>query len=128
MAEQFLSDKWFEQVDQLTQQAGDLDVPTQLKNLRLNLAVAAEQGPVEMSMADGKFQRGFDAESTVKMVLPADLARKIFIEFDQSAAMQGFMAGQIKVEGDMSQLMALQTVQPSAPQKELLSQIQAMTA
>ena len=34
--------------------------------------------------------------------------QKVFLEFD-SAAMQAFMSGQIKAEGDMTKLMTLQT-------------------
>jgi putative sterol carrier protein len=41
--------------------------------------------------------------------------------------MQGFMSGQIKVEGDMSKLMAMQTARPSDKQKELLKEISAIT-
>jgi putative sterol carrier protein len=33
----------------------------------------------------------------------------MFIKGDQQAAMQAFMSGQIKVEGDMSKLMAMQS-------------------
>ena len=32
----------------------------------------------------------------------------MFIEGNQQAAMQAFMSGQIKVEGDMTKLMAMQ--------------------
>mgnify|MGYP000170674213 FL=1 len=62
------------------------------------------------------------------MILPADLAKRIFIEGDQSAGMQGFMSGQIRIEGDMSKLMALQTAQPTASQVELMKKIAAITA
>jgi putative sterol carrier protein len=33
----------------------------------------------------------------------------MFVNDDQAAAMQAFMSGQIKVEGDMSKLMAMQS-------------------
>jgi len=56
------------------------------------------------------------------------LAKRIFIEGDQSAGMQGFMSGQIKIEGDMSKLMALQSAQPTDEQKQLMKQIQDITA
>ena len=62
------------------------------------------------------------------MILPADLAKRIFIEGDQSAGMQGFMSGQIKVDGDMSKLMSLQSAQPTDEQKQLMKQIQDITA
>lgn len=129
MTVRFLSEDWFQQVEKLTAEAGDINAPAPLADLKLNLAVNdAAAGEVEMSMEGGKLKKGFHADAPVKMLLPADLARKIFIDFDQGAAMQGFMAGQISVEGDMAQLMALQTVQPSAEQKALLDKISAITA
>ena len=49
--------------------------------------------------------------------MDAETLRKVFLEFDMAAAMQAFMTGKIKVQGDMSQLMALQTAKPSQEQK-----------
>ena len=59
--------------------------------------------------------------------MDAETLRKVFLEFDMAAAMQAFMTGKIKVQGDMSQLMALQTAKPSVEQKELFKKIYAMT-
>jgi putative sterol carrier protein len=49
-----------------------------------------------------------------------DTARKLFVDQDQAAGMQAFMAGKIKVQGDMMKMMALQT---SMPQDEIAKQI-----
>ena len=49
-------------------------------------------------------------------------ARKIFLEQDAAAAMQAFMSGQIKVQGDIVMLMSLQT---TVPQTELAAQVAA---
>ena len=43
------------------------------------------------------------------------------------AGMQAFFAGEIKVEGDVTKLMALQSYQPDAKQKALMDQIIAIT-
>jgi putative sterol carrier protein len=40
--------------------------------------------------------------------MPYPVAKNMFVNDDQAAAMQVFMSGQIKVEGDMSKLMAMQ--------------------
>ena len=40
--------------------------------------------------------------------MPYAVARQMFVEGNQQAAMQAFMGGQIKVEGDMTKLMAMQ--------------------
>jgi putative sterol carrier protein len=49
-----------------------------------------------------------------------DTARKIFVDQDQAAGMQAFMAGKIKVQGDMMKMMAMQT---SMPQDEVAKTI-----
>ncbi len=125
----FLSQEWFAKVDQLTAAAGDLNVPASLANLVLNVTVTgAPEGSVDMALNGGKFERGHNASAGTKLILPADLLRKIFLEGDAAAGMQGFMSGQIKVEGDMSKLMAMQSARPSEQQKALFKQILALTA
>lgn len=47
-------------------------------------------------------------------------AYKLFVEQDQAAGMQAFMAGKIKVQGDMMKMMAMQT---SMPQDEIAKTI-----
>ncbi len=39
-------------------------------------------------------------------------ARKIFVEQDQAGAMQAFLGGRVRVQGDMMKLMELQTRMP----------------
>lgn len=124
----FLSDEWFAKVAELTAAAGNLNVPPSLASLALNVTVTgAPAGSVDMCLNGGNFEKGLNASAPTKLTMPADLLRKIFLEGDQSAGMQGFMSGQIKVEGDMSKLMAMQTARPSDEQKALLKQILAAT-
>ena len=46
------------------------------------------------------------------MTTDYDTAKKIFVDQDQAAGMQAFMAGKIKVQGDMMKMMAMQTGMP----------------
>lgn len=64
----------------------------------------------------------------VTVTLPYETARSILVEQDQQAAMQAFMSGQIKVEGDMMKLMALQTAQVDPVALEAASRIKAITS
>lgn len=128
MSFEFLSDEWFTEVEKLREAAGDLEIPAQMADMELNLKVTTDDGDVEMSLNKGNLERGSIEGAATTIILPADMARKLFIEQDQSAAMQGFMSGQIKVEGDMSKMMSMQSVQPSAKQQELTEKIAAMTA
>lgn len=63
----------------------------------------------------------------VTVTLPYDTARAILVEQDQQAAMQAFMSGQIKVEGDMMKLMALQTTQVDPVALEAAQRIKEIT-
>lgn len=125
----FLSDAWFSKVSELTAAAGNLNVPPALASLALNVTVSGlPNGNVDLALNGGNFEKGHNAAAPTKLSLPADLLRKIFLEGDQAAGMQGFMSGQIKIEGDMSKLMALQSAQPTDEQKQLMKQIQDITA
>jgi len=129
MSLKFLSDEWFAKVEGLIAAAGDLEVPTALHDLVLNVTVTdTEWGDREMCLDAGSLKNGHQENAPTTMIMPVDLAHRLFIDNDQSAGMQGFMSGQIKVEGDMSKLMAMQTAQPSGPQVELQKAILEITA
>lgn len=123
----FLSDEWFQTVEQLTQAAGDLNLPPALSSLAINLVVNDASNTTEMALVAGKLQKGLSNEAKTTLTMNAETLRKVFLEFDMMAALQAFMSGKINVQGDMSQLMSLQTARPSAEQKQLFNQILAIT-
>lgn len=124
----FLTDDWFANVEQLTAAAGDLNLPPSLSNLALNLVVTGSEGTTELSLDGGKIQKGTSTNAKTTLNLDQETLRKVFLEFDMAAAMQAFMTGKIKVQGDMSQLMALQTAKPSQEQKDLFKKVLEQTA
>ena len=124
----FLTNDWFETVEKMTQAAGDLNLPPTLANLTLNMNVSGgADGNVEMALDGGKIVTGLSPNAKATLQLDADTLRKVFLEFDMAAAMQAFMSGKIKVQGDMTQLMALQTARPSQEQKDLFKSVLAVT-
>ncbi|MBF7682090.1 SCP2 sterol-binding domain-containing protein [Acinetobacter sp. B5B] len=124
----FLTEEWFTQVETLTAQAGDLNLSPALQNLVINLIVSdSEAGVKELSLAAGKLHKGLSEQARTTLTMNAETLRKVFLEFDMTAAMQAFMTGKIKVQGDMSQLMALQTAKPTPAQKQLFHNILAHT-
>ncbi len=129
MAAKFMTDAWFNEVEALIAAAGDLQAPPALHDLVLNVTVTGtSEGDKKMAIVGGKFERNHKAGAPTTMILPVDIAHRIFVDNDQSAGMQGFMSGQIKIEGDMSRLMVMNTVQPSAKQRELQGKIKGITA
>jgi putative sterol carrier protein len=129
MSHVFLSDDWFDAVEGLRDEMPE--PPAAAKDLKVNIVVAGgPEGDREIHMDGGRFERGLADAATVKLTVPYDIARNMFIEGDQSAGMQAFMSGQIKVEGDMTKLMALQGAGggASAEQKALREKLKALTA
>ena len=56
-------------------------------------------------------------------------AKALFVDQDQAAAMQAFMTGKIKVQGDMMKMMALQTAMPTDDaSKAIAEEIKAITS
>lgn len=127
MANKFLSEAWFSKLAELKGAAGDIEVPPMMADLVINITAQEDGAENQLCFKQGMLEQGHDDSSTVGITLPADLVFKIFIELDQSAGMAGFMEGKIQVDGDMSKLMALQTVQPSDSQMALQKQILEVT-
>ena len=123
----FLTDDWFTKVAELTAQAGDLNLPPALNALAINLIVTDAAHQIELALASGKLQKGLAEHAKTTLTMDAETLRKVFLEYDMTAAMQAFMTGKIKVQGDMSQLMLLQTAKASAEQKALFKNILAVT-
>jgi len=127
MAE-FLSDDWMAEVRKLYDEA-KLPAPTgPMADLKINIVVTGgPSGDKEIHMASGEFEEGLSADAPTKLTVPYDVAKAVFVEGNQQAAMQAFMQGQVKVEGDMSKLMAMQTAAPTPEQTALQEKVKAIT-
>jgi putative sterol carrier protein len=55
-------------------------------------------------------------------------AKAIFVDGNPQAGMQAFMAGKVKVEGDMTKLMAMQAATPDPIALEMAGKIKEITA
>lgn len=122
----FLTPEWFTQVEQLTQQAGELNLPPAIKNLSLNLNVTGVP-PISASFVQGTLKQGLQENALTTLTLDADTLKAVVLERDLNRAMTAFMEGKIRVDGDMGQLMSLQTVSPSPEQKQLFKNILSIT-
>lgn len=123
----FLTDAWFDDVEKLGGEAGELNLPPALANMIINLKVSDTDKDIEANFADGLLHRGLNDSATTTLLLDRSILQSIITNFDTNEIMGAFMSGKIRVEGDMSQLMAVQTARPSAEQKELYSRIKSMT-
>lgn len=124
----FLSDEWFTEVDKLIAAAGDLQIPEPMRVAKVNITVTGAGGSYQLAMREGLFSRGHDPSFQTSLTVGEDIARKIFVEGDAAAGVQAFLEGKIQVDGDLATVVAMQTVEPSEPQKKLSRQIAAITA
>lgn len=124
---QFLSPEWFSKVSELRAAAGPLELPPQIAESVINVTLTDRQEGTDLHITGGEFIDGHVDSASVTLGLTSALARKLFLEMDMQAGMQAFFAGEIKVEGDVTKLMALQSYQPDAKQKALMDQIIAIT-
>ena len=127
MALDFLSDEWFAEAKKIRDEANPPAPTGPAADLTLNIVVTGgPSGDKEIHIKAGEFGEGL-VDAPTKLTVPFEVAKKTFIERDQQAGMQAFMQGQIKVEGDMSKLMAMQTIQPSAEEVEIQKKIAEIT-
>lgn len=106
----FLSDEWFDAASKLIDEHGAGAPPS--TNLVMNLEVADGDNKVEFHMGskDGAtlFGKGHTEGADLTMSTDMDTARAVFVSGDQQAGMQAFMAGKVRVQGDMTKLMMQQ--------------------
>jgi len=127
MGFKFLSDEWFDKVKEIREAVGDLGLSDTAKAIVMNIRVTGDEGDAEMCLNGGEMEKGLNDSAPVTINVPYDIARKMFVDNDQSAGTQAYMSGKLKIEGDMSKLMAAGSIQPTAAQQELSKKIQEMT-
>ena len=129
----FLSDDWFTQAAELRKEYADIPVQPAAQDLQVNLRLTGgPHGDTEAHLAPGDgglaIGKGFLADAPTTVTLGHDAAREMFVNGNMQPAMQAFMKGEIKVEGDMTKVMALQQAGAPGPrQQELQQKIQAIT-
>jgi hypothetical protein len=110
----FLSPEWTEEARKIQDEfAGKAAPPAQ--SLRMNLVVTDVpfgEGSLDahLDTSEGalRLDLGHLENPELKVTLDYLTARAILVDGNPQAGMQAFMAGKIKIEGDMSKILALQ--------------------
>jgi hypothetical protein len=126
----FLSDEWFSAAKTIREEAGDIGPPGG-DDIKLNVTVVeGPMGDTQVHLANGVFDRGHVEDAPTKATVPYDVARQLFVDGNPQAAMQAFMNGQLRIEGDISKIMAVQgaAMSPSAEQRQLQEKLREITA
>ena len=130
----FLSDEWVDEARKIRQEY-EGRAGTTAHQMRMNLVI------IEVPFGDGSIDAHIDTtEGALKLetghIDPADLkvtldyftAKAILVEGNPQVGMQAFMAGKVKVEGDMAKLMMLQGAPADEHAQEIANRLREMTA
>jgi hypothetical protein len=127
----FLSDEWFGVVEKLVEEHG-ADAPAH-QNVLVNLVITdtpfGDERHMHMGAQDGKGHWGIGHMDAADVTLTTDYgtAREIFVAGNPQAGMQAFMAGKVKVQGDMTKLMMAQQGGGPGGNQALQEAIQGIT-
>jgi len=129
----FLSQEWMDEARKVREEYKDRTPPI-AHQVRMNQVIT------EVPFGDGTLQSHMDTTSgelvmeeghldevDLTVTLDYATAKAIFVEGNPQAGMQAFMAGKVKVQGDMSKLMAMQQTTPDPVAAEIAKRIQEIT-
>jgi hypothetical protein len=133
MAFAFLSDEWLQAAEEIrATQSAPAGAPAQ--PVRMNLVIT------EVPFGDGHLDAHLDTSggpidldighlSNPDLTVTVDYqtAKAILVDGNAAAGMQAFMAGKVRVDGDMAKLLTLQSTPPDAAAADLASRIRAIT-
>jgi hypothetical protein len=135
MSHQFLSESWIEAARDIRHRYSG-DVPVIDVVVRINVITTkvpfgdgSISAYIDTSNGSLEMELGSLEDSDLTVTTDYETARKLFVEQDPTASMQAFMAGRIKVEGDITRLMVMQTSLPQTDKTDAVAaEIKAITA
>ena len=122
----FLSDEWMQATHEIRAKY-ESQLPPVTVSIRINQVITdvpfgegTINAHIDTSSGAFVFDIGELDEPDAVMMTDYETARTLIVDRDPALAMQSFMAGKIRVQGDMMKLMALQT---AVPQNEFSEQV-----
>ncbi len=129
----FLSPEWMDEVRNIRDEYRD-KVPRLAHVVRMNQVIT------DVPFGDGSVETYLDTtagelelelgkldDPDLTVTLDYETARAIFVDGSPQAAMQAFMAGKIRVDGDMSKLMVMQGTPPDENAQQIARRIKDVT-
>ena len=133
MPSKFLSDEWMAEAKKIREEFAGKGTPP-AHAVRMNQIIT------DVPFGDGTINAYMDTSGPeldmelghlenpdLTVTLDYETAKAIFVEQNPQAGMQAFMAGKIKVQGDMTKLMAMQSGTPDPSAQEIAARIKEIT-
>ena len=131
---EFMSSDWIDAARAIRAEEADTGEPPAL-SVRMNLVI--EEVPFDeptvlahLDTSTGTIDLDLEHldNPDVKVTLDYATAKAILIDGDAQAGMAGFMAGKVRVEGDMTKLLSFQGTAPSSRQEVITERMREITA
>jgi putative sterol carrier protein len=110
----FLSEEWIEEAKRIRSEM-EGDAPAPAHEVRMNQIITdvpfgegEVQAHMDTSGGEMKMDLGHIDDPDLTVTLDYDTAKALIVDNNPQAGMQAFMAGKVKVQGDMTKLMAMQ--------------------
>jgi hypothetical protein len=130
----FLSDEWMQEVSRIREEHAEAVSPPSY-SVRMNQVITEVPfgtGTIDayMDTSTGTLAMGLGHLSNpeVTITLDYETAKAILVERNPQAGMQAFLDGRLKVQGDMTKLIAMQQASPDPATAEIHQKIKEVTA
>ena len=131
----FLTDEWMDAAKKIREEYAGQDrrrPPTPCKMNQIITEVPFGDGTIDAHMdtsgGEMEMEIGHLEDPDLTVTLDYATAKAILVDGNPQAGMQAFMAGKIKVQGDMTKLMAMQSGAPDPRRPEIAAKIKEITA
>jgi Pyruvate/2-oxoacid:ferredoxin oxidoreductase gamma subunit len=129
----FLSDTWLAEAKAIRDKYASQTTaaPPKIKMNQVITNVPFGDGDISLHMdtSNGEMvmEKGHLPDPEVTVITDYETAKAIFVDQNPQAGMQAFMQGKIKVQGDMTKLMAMQAGAPDEIARKIAEEIQGIT-
>ncbi len=129
----FLSAEWMEEAHKIREEfAGQTAAPAhavRMNQIITDVPFSDEPINAYMDTSQGDLELDLGALENPDLTVTVDYetAKAIFVEQNPQAGMQAFMAGKIKVQGDMTKLMAMQSQAPDPVAQQVADRVKEIT-
>ena len=130
----FLSPEWVEAAKQIRDES-DSPANPPAHTIKMNQIITDAPfqdddilAHLDTSEGEVKIDLGHLEDPDLTVTVDWETAKAIFIDQNPQAGMQAFMAGKVKVQGDMTKMMALQQSAPDPEAEAMAAKIKEITA
>ena len=133
MPHKFLSDEWMDEAKKIREEFAGKGTPP-AHAVRMNQIITdvpfgdgTINAYMDTSGGEVDMELGHLENPDLTVTIDYETAKAIFVDGNPQAGMQAFMAGKIKVQGDMTKLMAMQSGAPDPTAQEVAARIKEIT-